>query len=838
MTLKRFFFRAILVISIAAVLLLTSQDLLVTADAKAQDVVNYVIGRAVLPAATFAPGPTSGTRLGAGPINGQVVPFLQKQPVQGFSAVLENGDGTFLAMSDNGFGSLETSADYHLRGYIIRPKFIQVGQPGDLNSGAIQVEGYIEIHDPDQHVPFAITNHFTTERVLTGADFDIESMQRTPDGTLWFGDEFGPFLLHTDANGKVLEPPIPLPDFDNPGKNIRSPQHPFNEEASAVRLMNAVRTHAQLHANHKAPVFSPWHVMLDDGNPDTFIDNRAAPPEGSGLEPASSEIFNITSLQSAGYPIVTWTVNEKARMLELMTLGVNGIISDRPHLLRQAVEEFDANGDGLPGDFLDAEGLIDISKFDAQGHRGGRNLRPENTLPAMEVALDSLMSTLETDSGITADGIPVLDHDPHVEAAKCRLAFDPTGTVYTEANQVLVKDLTVAVLQHSVTGFICDKLLDGRPDQTNDLSLSPVTVAFATLQQVHPYVMPTVQQLFDFVNFYVEYYRSGPGNSHLDAARRWKNALQVRFNVETKINPRAQFADRTIEPEPFAQKVASVIMANALHERVDMQSFDFRSLLVVQAQFPQIRTVYLFGDFPIFADPSIPGSDDGTNLQDENGANTPWLAGLFWPYRVTTLEHPFRSQRSGGFEGMALTPDASTLLPLLEKPLVGGAAQTLLIHAFDIAARAYTGQRYTYLLNPRGTAIGDFILFGARHGLVIERDDTQGDVNGFKVVYEVELQGTGEPVQKTVAVDLMNLTDQLGISTPGEPGDVGIGPHFAFPFVTIEDVVLFDRSRIGVLNDNNYPFSVGRHVGAGLPDDTEFIVIQLGQTLGTNTARE
>jgi hypothetical protein len=48
-------------------------------------------GRAVLPAATFAQGPTSGQQLGANPINGQPVPFLNKQPVQGFSAVQDNG---------------------------------------------------------------------------------------------------------------------------------------------------------------------------------------------------------------------------------------------------------------------------------------------------------------------------------------------------------------------------------------------------------------------------------------------------------------------------------------------------------------------------------------------------------------------------------------------------------------------------------------------------------------------------------------------------------------------------------------------------------------------------
>ena len=91
--------------------------------------------------------------------------------------------------------------------------------------------------------------------------------------------------------------------------------------------------------------------MFDDANPNTYVGNRKDPPAGSGLPPTSSELFNIKSIQRAGYPIVTWTVNDKARMLELMRLGINGIISDRPDLLRQAVEEFDANGDGVAETF-------------------------------------------------------------------------------------------------------------------------------------------------------------------------------------------------------------------------------------------------------------------------------------------------------------------------------------------------------------------------------------------------------------------------------------------------------------------------------------------------------
>ena len=69
--------------------------------------------------------------------------------------------------------------------------------------------------------------------------------------------------------------------------------------------MNAVRAYALRHGNSKTPVFSPADTLIDDGNPDTFVANRQNPPAGSGLKQASSEIFNVTSIKSAGYPVVT-----------------------------------------------------------------------------------------------------------------------------------------------------------------------------------------------------------------------------------------------------------------------------------------------------------------------------------------------------------------------------------------------------------------------------------------------------------------------------------------------------------------------------------------------------
>jgi len=185
-------------------------------------------GFASFPADTFAPGPTSGQFIA--PANGRVPPFAGKQPVQGVSSVLRGPGGDYWIMADNGFGAKENSPDFVLRMYRISPDF----RTADGGSGAVALRSVISLRDPRGKINFPIVAEqefypgstipvdpeIRANRLLTGGDFDIESVRVAADGTLWFGDEFGPFLIHTDAIGRVLEAPYPLP-------GVKSPQNPF-----------------------------------------------------------------------------------------------------------------------------------------------------------------------------------------------------------------------------------------------------------------------------------------------------------------------------------------------------------------------------------------------------------------------------------------------------------------------------------------------------------------------------------------------------------------------------------------------------------------------------------
>lgn len=208
--------------------------------------------------------------------------------------------------------------------------------------------------------------------------------------------------------------------------------------------------------------------------------------------------------------------------------------------------------------------------------------------------------------------------------------------------------------------------------------------------------------------------------------------------------------------------------------------------------------------------------------------------------------------RSGGFEGMAATPDGSRIWAMLEKPLLGknGQPEGRFLHvlAFDAAAARWTGSSVKYALEKEAVSIGDLNMIDTSRALVIERDDGQGDPGRacdpgstppgcfenparFKRIYLVDfaqLDASGF-ARKLAYIDLMDIEDPDNRAR--RKGDIGQNREgrFIFPFYTIETVAMVDATTIMVGNDNNLPFSAGRYLNR--PDDNEFILLHVPELL-------
>jgi glycerophosphoryl diester phosphodiesterase len=232
--------------------------------------------RAVLPADATAPAPFAGV-----PNTDPTPAPGATQPVGGFSALLDAaGKDTFWAMPDNGFGTKANSRSFLLRVYRVQADF-KTARGG---SGEAHILDWITLSDPDRRIRFPIVTEGTKDRLLTGGDFDVESMRVDRNGDLWFGEEFGPFLLHTDATGKVLEAPIPLP-------GVKSPDYP---------------------AGYPAPVVGPANLASSNGFEAMAIspDRRTLYPilEGpvAGDDPRVRRVHEF-DLETRAYTGRTWT---------------------------------------------------------------------------------------------------------------------------------------------------------------------------------------------------------------------------------------------------------------------------------------------------------------------------------------------------------------------------------------------------------------------------------------------------------------------------------------------------------------------------------------------------
>ncbi|WP_219215441.1 esterase-like activity of phytase family protein [Variovorax boronicumulans] len=226
-------------------------------------------GRAVLPANSFVAGPTSGQYISGGDLDraksvyGFTLPFADKQPMQGFSALVPGPvPGVFYVMQDNGFGGKAASPDALLHIYAVRFDWTQ-GKvlPAHFQTGAaldaFTPDSYVRMSDPQRRLGYPIVADFATypgssvspanqtlpvdpritaSRLLTGYDLDPESLQFDADGNFWIGDEFGPFLVKFDKQGRVIAREVQIPNLRKLGSNplVQTSNNPYIQGNTGV----------------------------------------------------------------------------------------------------------------------------------------------------------------------------------------------------------------------------------------------------------------------------------------------------------------------------------------------------------------------------------------------------------------------------------------------------------------------------------------------------------------------------------------------------------------------------------------------------------------------------
>jgi glycerophosphoryl diester phosphodiesterase len=207
------------------------------------------------------------------------------------------------------------------------------------------------------------------------------------------------------------------------------------------------------------------------------------------------------------------------------------------------------------------------SGFDLQAHRGGRGETTEESLRAFAKSLELGISTLELDIGITKDGQPLVWHDPTIQPEKCSdtaPAF-PGDPAYPYVGK-LVHELTLV----QIRTLDCGKRLD----------------EFPRAELVRGNRIVTLPEVFALADAY----RAG-----------------VRYNIETKVE--ADHPGASAEPQEFVDVILAAVRSARKVDRVEIESFDWRTLPIVRRAEPSIPLVALYNE-----ETWVPDS--------------PWLAGI------------------------------------------------------------------------------------------------------------------------------------------------------------------------------------------------------------------
>lgn len=205
--------------------------------------------------------------------------------------------------------------------------------------------------------------------------------------------------------------------------------------------------------------------------------------------------------------------------------------------------------------------------FDLQAHRGGRGETTEESLRGFAKAIELGVDTLELDIVLSKDGQPMVWHDPVIEAAKC----SDTGPLFPGDPQYPY----VGKLVHELTR-----------DQLRTLDCGKRLPDFPAAEVVAGNKIATLPDVFALADAY---------------------RAPVRYNIETKVE--AAKPETSAPPEQFVDVILAAVRAAGKTDKVEIQSFDWRTLPMVRTAEPSIPLVALWDETTWF-----PGS--------------PWLAGI------------------------------------------------------------------------------------------------------------------------------------------------------------------------------------------------------------------
>ncbi len=756
-------------------------------------------GFASLPADTFAEGTPAGGDNGNGePIdaNGRTGPF-PGQPVQGFSGVqfAPDGNGAFWFLSDNGFGGQDNSTDYLLRLYQVDPNFA-----GIERDASVEIQDFIQLADPDRLIPFDIVNEDSGDRLLTGGDFDIESFVIDDSGDIWVGDEFGPYVLHFDSTGKLLEEPIPTPNIN--GLNSLNGQDPLvigHRGASGVLPEHTLEAYRVASAQG-ADFIEPDLVTTKDGvliaRHEPILDDTTNVAEVFGEERKSTKILDGEE--------VTAYFAEDFTLEEIKQLRA---VQSRPYRSQ------------------DFNGAFEIPTF-------------------QEVI--ELVQEVEAQTGVKVGIYPETKHPTFFDLQSLSLEEPLIETLketgFTDPDRIFIQSFEFQNL------IELQEMLDA--EGLGDIPL--VQLYGDTTEDANPdegFSVPydiryNLEQGNDLVEIYGQEFLDAVENGGLsenttyrdldnpeilqiisekyaEGAGPWKNNILLRESLEEPVDGNGDgvaeiTTQLTGEITSFIEDAhAAGLQVHPYTHRNEERFLTLNPDGTPQTPESEIKQLVEIGVDGFFTDFPSTGATvvDAITNEFVKSPQNPTLAEGELP----------NLSGSRGFEGMAFSPERTKAYPLLEGSVLGDPDDALRIYEFDLTAGEYNGLVGFYQTDIVGNPIGDFTPINDTEFLVIERDNRQGEEAEFKKIFKIDISNIDEEgyVEKELVVDLLDIADPNDLNNDGST-------TFTFPFVTIEDVVVVDENTILVANDNNYPFSQGRE---GDIDNNEIILLELDEPL-------